>query len=85
VNVFSIAIPPLRERREDIPGLAAHFLDKFTRSMNKPITGISAERSCSVKRMSRSISNRAPSVRVALGCWHRLLIPLLDWPTLHVD
>jgi transcriptional regulator with GAF, ATPase, and Fis domain len=43
VNVFSIAIPPLRERREDIPALADHFVKRFAQSMNKPITGISHE------------------------------------------
>lgn len=40
LNVFSISIPPLRERREDIPPLAEHFLSKFSRSMNKPVTAI---------------------------------------------
>ena len=43
INVFSIAIPPLRERREDIPLLADHFMRKFARSMNRPLTGISAD------------------------------------------
>jgi two-component system, NtrC family, response regulator HydG len=41
INVFSITIPPLRERREDVPLLAEHFLTKFSRSMNRPIAGIS--------------------------------------------
>ena len=41
INVFSIAIPPLRERREDVPLLAYHFLSKFARSMNRPVTKIS--------------------------------------------
>jgi len=36
LNVFSINIPPLRERKEDIPLLAAHFLDRFARQMNRP-------------------------------------------------
>ena len=43
VNVFSIAIPPLRERREDIPQLADHFLKRFAQSMNKAIAGIAPE------------------------------------------
>jgi two-component system, NtrC family, response regulator HydG len=43
LNVFSIAIPPLRERREDIAPLAKSFLARFARAMNKPVTGISPE------------------------------------------
>jgi DNA-binding NtrC family response regulator len=41
INVFSITIPPLRERREDISLLADYFLKKFVRSMNRRINGIS--------------------------------------------
>ena len=41
VSVFPIAIPPLRERREDIPLLAKHFLEKHTKSNGKSISGIS--------------------------------------------
>ena len=40
INVFSITLPPLRERREDIPLLADYFLKKFVRTMNRRITGI---------------------------------------------
>ena len=40
INVFSITIPPLRERREDIPLLADYFLKKFVCSMNRRIKGI---------------------------------------------
>jgi two-component system, NtrC family, response regulator PilR len=36
INVISIPLPPLRERREDIPRLAEHFLVKFVAEMNKP-------------------------------------------------
>ena len=41
LNVFSIELPPLRERRDDIPLLADHFLQKYARAMNKRFTSIS--------------------------------------------
>lgn len=43
LNVFTIFIPPLRERIDDIPVLAHYFLEKFTTAMNKKISGISNE------------------------------------------
>jgi DNA-binding NtrC family response regulator len=43
LNVFSIQIPPLRERIQDIPLIAHYFLEKYARSMNKAVTGISPE------------------------------------------
>jgi DNA-binding NtrC family response regulator len=43
LNVFSIYLPPLRERREDIPLLAGEFLRKFAAQMNRPEPKLSAE------------------------------------------
>jgi formate hydrogenlyase transcriptional activator len=37
LNVFPIRVPPLRERREDIPMLVQHFTQKYARQMNKSI------------------------------------------------
>jgi len=41
VNVFPIQAPPLRERREDIPALAFHFLKKSCAELGKPVAEIS--------------------------------------------
>lgn len=41
LDVVRLPLPPLRQRRQDIPLLAQHFLDKYTRKMNKNVTGIS--------------------------------------------
>jgi len=43
LNVFVIEIPPLRERKSDIPLLAQHFLNVFTAQMNKPIAKINSK------------------------------------------
>jgi DNA-binding NtrC family response regulator len=39
--VVPIVLPPLRERRADIPMLAGHFVEKYNRKLNKKIEGIS--------------------------------------------
>ncbi len=43
LNVFSIFVPPLRERKADIPLLLDYFVKKYARAMAKPITAISPE------------------------------------------
>jgi formate hydrogenlyase transcriptional activator len=43
LNVFPISLPPLRERREDIPALVTHFVEIYGRRMGKQIDNISPE------------------------------------------
>jgi DNA-binding NtrC family response regulator len=42
LNVVTISLPPLRERREDIPLLAKHLMVKYAQSMSRPFTGFDA-------------------------------------------
>jgi Nif-specific regulatory protein len=43
LNVVSIPLPPLRERRQDIPLLATYFVAEYSRKCKRRVTGISAE------------------------------------------
>ena len=43
LNVIPVEMPPLRDRAEDIPLIAEHFLAKYTREMSKAIDGFSPE------------------------------------------
>jgi transcriptional regulator with GAF, ATPase, and Fis domain len=43
LNVFPIQVPPLRERREDIPALVTHFVERFGRHMGREIEHIPPE------------------------------------------
>jgi formate hydrogenlyase transcriptional activator len=54
LNVFPISLPPLRERREDIPALASHFVEIYSRRMGKQIDDLSLE------TMSALISHQWP-------------------------
>jgi DNA-binding NtrC family response regulator len=43
INVLSIDVPPLRERREDIPVLIDYFLKKHSKNASRPVTGLTSE------------------------------------------
>jgi two-component system response regulator PilR (NtrC family) len=43
INVIQIALPPLREKREDIPRLVDHFVQKYAAMMGKRVHGVSDE------------------------------------------
>jgi len=43
LNVVSVVIPPLRERKEDVPELLDHFIKKYSQANRKKISGVSAE------------------------------------------
>jgi transcriptional regulator with GAF, ATPase, and Fis domain len=50
LNVIPIAIPPLRERREDIPVLIEHFVEKHRQRTGKRITGVDDEVAAALQR-----------------------------------
>jgi DNA-binding NtrC family response regulator len=54
LNVFTLHLPPLRERREDIPLLAQHFLGRFVAESGKSVAGFSDE------AMSRLVAHDWP-------------------------
>ncbi|MFW6297314.1 MAG: sigma-54 interaction domain-containing protein [Desulfosalsimonas sp.] len=54
INVIRIDIPPLRERKEDIPLLADHFVQRFNRIQGKKVEGVGAE------AMARLMSHNYP-------------------------
>jgi two-component system response regulator PilR (NtrC family) len=43
LNVIAIQLPPLRQRKEDIPALVAHFVDKYAQENGKEVTGVTPD------------------------------------------
>ena len=40
LNVVAVTLPPLRDRKADIPALVSHFIEKFSKSYDKPVRGL---------------------------------------------
>ena len=78
LNVFELHLPPLRERREDIPPLTDHFLKQFSHEMKKPVEGISKE------ALSLLVRYDWPgNIRELANCLERAIL-LSSKPTLEV-
>jgi DNA-binding NtrC family response regulator len=43
LNVIAIQLPPLRQRKEDIPALVAHFVDKYAQENGKEVSGVTPD------------------------------------------
>ncbi len=50
LNVITIDLPPLRERMEDVPPLAYHFLQKYSKKAGKELTGFSVDAMTAMQR-----------------------------------
>lgn len=69
LNVVSLNVPPLRERKEDIPVLAQHFLESFAAKNNKAITGFTP------KAMEKFLSYRWPgNIRELMNAVERAVV-----------
>lgn len=84
LNVVAIDIPPLREHKEDIPGLANFFLEKSARESGKPVHGITP------KALSLLMESRWPgNVRELQNVIERSVTlssgQLLDAADIHLD
>ena len=79
LNVFPIAVPPLRERREDIPMLAWEFVKKFGATFGKPVERIDEA------SMAALVAHAWPgNVRELRSVIERARIPSRG-PSLHVE
>ncbi|MGA3089246.1 MAG: sigma 54-interacting transcriptional regulator [Terriglobales bacterium] len=84
LNVFPIAVPPLRERRDDIPCLVRHFANKYARRMEKHIESIPRNTMEALTRHSwpgniRELQNLMERA-VLLSPGTSLRVPLTDIP-----
>lgn len=78
LNVVAISLPPLRERKEDIPELAGHFVNKYNQETGKKIEGISADGLAMLQRYSwpgniRELENCIE--RALILCQGKTLLP----------
>jgi DNA-binding NtrC family response regulator len=50
LSVFPLSIPPLRDRRDDVPALADFFIDKYCRELKKPLKSMTREATSLIER-----------------------------------
>jgi two-component system response regulator GlrR len=79
IHVIPIKLPSLRERKEDIPLLANHFLEKFTREMQKSIDGFTT--AAMEKMMTYDWPGNVRELENAVEC----AVAMSDGPLIDVD
>jgi len=82
LNVFPISVPPLRERKDDIPSLARYFVQRFAGEEHKQVTGITPDAAELLERFSwpgnvRQLENTI--FRAVVLC-DSLLLDVCDFP-----
>ncbi len=87
LNVVQLALPPLRDRREDMPAMVDHFLNRFNKKLNKNITAISED----VQRMFMcyswpgNIRELQNTLEFAIVLCHNSTITINDLPPEFID
>ncbi len=86
INVVSLLLPPLREKRDDIPILSAFFIEKFCAKFNKPLKNLAPEVTDSFKEYNwpgniRELQNVIESA-VALEDDEQITLKSLPYPIL---
>jgi len=79
LNVMPIAVPPLRERREDIPLLVRHFVRRYNHELNRRLEGVSPEALAALQEYSWP-----GNVRELQNVVERL-VGLVDHPVIGLD
>jgi DNA-binding NtrC family response regulator len=84
LNVVRITLPPLRDRREDIPALLTHFLRRFNRRFHRELRGVAAEAlaALSAYTFPGNVRELENLIERAYAMGARDQITLADLPTL---
>ena len=82
LNVFPVRMPPLRERADDIPVLAAHFLDKFAELYKRQVEGFEPDalRAISTHSWPGNVRELENAVERAVAVATGTLVTVLDLP-----
>ena len=73
LNVINVLVPPLRERREEIPGLVGYFIERYARMYNV------AERELDADALQALVAHHWPGNIRELENFIKRMIVLQDW------